>query len=93
MLSQQERLSLLLPWRGSWSIIRAVHLSSALPVSVLLRRRRQKVWAINRLNREGRMAAFVRFVFTIMVVGMAVNLAVVLAANSRSQHTAPSSMR
>ena len=33
------------------------------------------------------MAAFVRFVFTIMIVGVAVNLAVVLAANSRSQHT------
>lgn len=33
------------------------------------------------------MAAFVRFVFTIMIVGIAVNLLVVLAANSRSQHT------
>jgi hypothetical protein len=31
------------------------------------------------------MAAFVRFVFTIMIVGMAVNLAIVLLANARSQ--------
>jgi hypothetical protein len=32
------------------------------------------------------MASFVRFVFTIVVVGMTVNLAVVLVANARSEH-------
>jgi len=31
------------------------------------------------------MAAFVRFVFTVMIVGMAVNLAIVLLANAQSQ--------